>query len=47
MSETVKKAILIKKFITELNVVPSIVDQVALYCDNNGAITQIKEPRFH
>ena len=27
--------------------VPSIVDLILLYCDNNGAITQAKEPRFH
>jgi hypothetical protein len=46
-SETVKKAIWIKKFITELSVVPNIIDQVALYCDNNRAIAQTKEPRSH
>jgi len=38
-SKVVKEAIWINKFITELDVVPSIVDPVALYCDNNGAIT--------
>ena len=36
-----------KKFITELGVVPTIVDPVPLYCDNNGAIAQAKEPRSH
>jgi len=46
-SETVKKTIWIKKFITELSVVPNIIDQVALYCDNNRAIAQTKEPRSH
>jgi hypothetical protein len=28
-------------------VVPSIIDFVALYCDNNGAIAQAKEPKSH
>ncbi|KAK9043347.1 hypothetical protein V6N11_071692 [Hibiscus sabdariffa] len=36
-----------KKFISELGVVPSISDAVRLYCDNNGAIAQAKEPRSH
>ena len=27
--------------------VPSIADPVDLYCDNNGAIAQAKEPRSH
>ena len=43
----VKEAIWIKKFISKLGVVHSIVDLVALYCDNNGAIAQAKEPRSH
>ena len=30
-----------------MGVVPSIADPVALYCDNNGAIAQAKEPRSH
>ncbi|PKI61998.1 hypothetical protein CRG98_017630 [Punica granatum] len=34
-------------FVTELAVVPSIADPVELYCDNNGAIAQAKEPRSH
>ena len=37
-SDTGKEAVWIKKFITELGVVPSIVDPIPLYCDNNGAI---------
>ncbi|XP_074342978.1 uncharacterized protein LOC141680740 [Apium graveolens] len=35
------------KFITGLSVVPSITYLVDLYCDNNGAIAQAKEPRSH
>src|SRR5256886_1111732 len=46
-SDAAKEAVWIKKFITELGIVPSIVDPVDLYCDNNGAIAQAKEPRSH
>ncbi|KAK8640308.1 hypothetical protein V6N13_008065 [Hibiscus sabdariffa] len=46
-SEAAKEAVWIKKFITELAVVPSISDAIELYCDNNGAIAQAKEPRSH
>ncbi|KAK2421692.1 secreted RxLR effector protein [Trifolium repens] len=46
-SSAAKEAVWIKKFISELDVVPSIVDPISLYCDNNGAIAQAKEPRSH
>ncbi|KAL4272076.1 hypothetical protein GQ457_13G016580 [Hibiscus cannabinus] len=46
-SEAAKEVVWIKKFISELGVVPSISDVVGLYCDNNGAIAQAKEPRSH
>ncbi|OWM63208.1 hypothetical protein CDL15_Pgr010608 [Punica granatum] len=46
-SNAAKKAVWIKKLVTELVVVPSIADLVELYCDNNGAIAQGKEPRSH
>ncbi|KAK8593419.1 hypothetical protein V6N12_045501 [Hibiscus sabdariffa] len=39
-SEAAKEAVWIKKFLTELGVVPSISDALELYCDNNGAIAQ-------
>ncbi|KAK8708348.1 hypothetical protein V6N13_059390 [Hibiscus sabdariffa] len=42
-----KEAVWIKKFITGLGVIPSISDAVDLYCDNNGAIAQAKEPKSH
>ena len=45
--DTAKKAIWLKKFITGLDVVPSIANPVDLFCDNNGAIAQAKEPRSH
>ncbi|PKI46224.1 hypothetical protein CRG98_033396 [Punica granatum] len=46
-SNAAKEAVWIKKFVTELVVVPSIADPVDLYCDNNGAIAQAKEPKSH
>ena len=36
-----------KKLIGEVGVVLSISDPIPLFCDNNGAITQVKEPRSH
>ncbi|XP_031280217.1 secreted RxLR effector protein 161-like [Pistacia vera] len=38
LGDAAKEAIWIKKFVTKLEVVPSIVDPVVLYCDNNGTI---------
>ena len=46
-SDAAKEAVWIKKFITELGAVPSITNPIDLYCDNNGAIAQAKEPRSH
>ncbi|KAL8147454.1 hypothetical protein AgCh_004963 [Apium graveolens] len=46
VSEAAKEAVWIRKFITGLGVVPSITDLVNLYCDNNRAIAQDKEPRY-
>ena len=46
-SDVAKEAIWIRKFITELGVIPSIESAVPLFCDNNGAITLAKEPRSH
>ncbi|VFQ68965.1 unnamed protein product [Cuscuta campestris] len=42
-----KLGVWIKKFISELGVVPSINDPIPLFCDNTGAIAQAKEPRSH
>jgi hypothetical protein len=47
VSEAAKEGVWIKKFIAELGVVPSASRLLKLYCDNNGAITQAKEPRSH
>ena len=46
-SEAAKEGCWIKKFLNELEVVPSSMDAIELYCDNNGAIAQAKEPRSH
>ena len=42
-----KEAIWMKKFLEELEIIPTILDPVPLYCDNNGAIALAKEPRSH
>ena len=36
-----------KKFITDLGVVPTISDPIPLLCDNNDVIAQAKELRSH
>ncbi|KAI3692837.1 hypothetical protein L6452_32661 [Arctium lappa] len=46
-SNAAKEDVWMKKFITDLGVVPSICDPVEIYCDNEGAIAQAKEPRSH
>ncbi|VFQ84389.1 unnamed protein product [Cuscuta campestris] len=46
-AEVAKEGVWLKNFITELGVVPSIKNPIQLFCDNNGAIAQAKEPRSH
>ncbi|KAK3119169.1 hypothetical protein QOZ80_9BG0715040 [Eleusine coracana subsp. coracana] len=46
-SEAAKEAVWIRKFVSELGVVPSASSPMDLYCDNSGAIAQAKEPRAH
>ncbi|KAL0420428.1 UNVERIFIED_CONTAM: Secreted RxLR effector protein [Sesamum latifolium] len=46
-SKAVKEAVWMKNYIQELSVVPSIPEPVVIFCDNNGAIAQAKEPRSH
>ena len=36
-----------KKFITELGVIPEIEQPVSLYCDNTEIVTQAKESRSY
>ncbi|XP_074297312.1 secreted RxLR effector protein 161-like [Silene latifolia] len=46
-SEATKEAVWIRKFVCELGVIPRILCLIDVYCDNNGAIAQAKEPRSH
>ncbi|KAL0404233.1 UNVERIFIED_CONTAM: Retrovirus-related Pol polyprotein from transposon TNT 1-94 [Sesamum radiatum] len=46
-SEAAKEAVWMKNYIQELGVIPSIAVPVVIFCDNNGAIAQAKEPRSH
>ncbi|KAL0409789.1 UNVERIFIED_CONTAM: Retrovirus-related Pol polyprotein from transposon TNT 1-94 [Sesamum radiatum] len=46
-SKVAKEAVWMKKYIQKLGVVPSTAEPVVIFCDNNGAITQAKEPRSH
>ena len=46
-SEAAKEGVWIRNFIAELGMVPSASSPMDLYCDNNGAIAQAKEPRSH
>ena len=46
-SEAAKEAVWLKKFLLEIGVVPSVSSPIVLFCDNNGAIGQTKEPRNH
>ena len=46
-SDAAKEAVWLRKFITELEVTPSIDGPVLLYCDSSSAIVQAKEPKSH
>ena len=46
-SDAAKEAVWIKNFVFKLSVVPSITNPMDVYCDNNRAIVQAKEPRSH
>ena len=46
-SEAAQEGVWMKEFISELDVVPSALDPMVIYCDNNGAIANAKEPRSH
>ena len=45
--DVAKEGVWVKKFITYLGVVPGSEEPISLYCDNNGAITQIRELGSH
>ena len=45
--EAAKESIWLKKFYTDLKVVLNMEKPLVLYCDNNGAVANSKEPRSH
>ena len=46
-SKAAKEVVWIRKFVSELGVIPSASSPVDFYCDNSGAIAQAEEPRSH
>ena len=46
-SEAAKEAVWMRKFVSELGVVPNMAYPISIFCDNTGAIAQAKEPRAH
>ena len=45
--EAAKESVWLKKFYTDLEVVPNMEKPLVLYCDNSGAVANSKEPRSH
>ncbi|KAA0056556.1 gag/pol protein [Cucumis melo var. makuwa] len=45
--EVAKEAVWLKKFLTNLEVLPNMHLPITLYCDNSGAVTNSREPRSH
>ena len=46
-SEAAKEAVWMRNFLMDLGVVQGSSNLLDVYCDNNGAIAQAKEPRQH
>ena len=46
-SEATKEEVWMKKFLLDLQVIPSVDRPITLYCDNSGAVAQSKELRYH
>ena len=44
-SEATMEAVWLKKFLADLEVVPNMDKPIDLYCDNTGAIANVKESR--
>ena len=44
-SEAAKEAVQLRKFLQDLEVVPTVTAPLKLFCDNGGAVTQYKEPQ--
>ena len=45
--EAAKEAVWLKKFLSDLGVVRIEQVPITLFCDNNGAVAQSKDPRNH
>ena len=45
--EVAKESVCLKKFYTDLEVVPNMERALVLYCDNSGLVENSKEPRSH
>ena len=45
--DAAKEAVWIRKFTSQLGVVPSVESPIPPFCDNNRAIDLPKEPRSH
>ena len=45
--EAAKESVWLKKFYTDLEVVPNMEKPLVLYCDNGGVVANSKEPRSH
>ena len=45
--EAAKEAVWLRKFFTDLEVVPNMDKPLTLYCDNSRAVANSKEPRSH
>ena len=45
--EAVKEAVLLKKFLVDLEVIPNMHMLIPLYCDNSDTVANSKEPRSH
>ena len=42
--EAAKEAVWLRKFLSDLEVVPNMDKPITLYCDNSGAMANFKEP---
>ncbi|KAA0025346.1 gag/pol protein [Cucumis melo var. makuwa] len=45
--EAAKEAVWLRKFLTDLKIVPNMHLPITLYYDNNGAVANSREPRSH
>ena len=46
-SEASKEAVWLRNYLIELDVIPSLLREITIYCDNAGAVANSKEPKSH